>query len=336
MNRIRIVAALMPVMLMMAVGCDDEEKYTLRFNHALHIEDVGMACVDCHGEMTASGGWQRPDHETCVGCHDDLIEGDVSEETCGVCHVETLDEIGELAGAKNEASRGVFVHTVSLEGRCTDCHRSVLDPKHEHVVAHDRADYVMLRDMLHSRNEPCWTCHESLTPSVVPESHNANWKRQHGTFFKADEGLCQSCHMEDTCQECHQQEKPSSHTNLFRTRTHGIEASWNRETCQTCHQDDFCTACHSTVKPRSHNARWQDRHCFQCHSSQGSGSGCETCHAGGIEVHANLAQPPWHANMTLSCFTAGCHGPANGGFARLIPSRHPFLDETECISCHRL
>lgn len=331
-----LVAVLMTLPLVALLACDDEEKYTLRFNHVLHVEDMGLACEDCHGDVTA-GDIQTPDHDTCIDCHEDIIDADIAEDTCGTCHVEKdLDMIG-MEESPEAPTTGAFRHSEALEGQCATCHGGVLDADAEFVAVTTRDDILAMRRKAHASNQPCQSCHENLDENWVPDSHAGNWEKLHGPHARVEEELCQTCHLEQTCDECHQQTPPQSHNNLFRVRTHGIEARWNRESCQTCHMDDFCASCHMEVEPVSHGAGWQQRHCLNCHASQDAGSGCETCHPNSIETH-DLTMPAFHSNLLeVSCFLSGCHGPADGGAGiRLMPSRHPFLDPGECLNCHRL
>jgi len=325
----------------LALSCEKEDRYLLRFNHNLHVVDLEMECAACHGDLD-EGRFAAADHDACTDCHEEWTEADeISRETCGMCHVEKdLDTIGEAAEI-TKPTRGVFQHTETLDGQCDLCHGDLLGEGVEFVKVSSRADIVAMRDTAHASNRSCTSCHEDLDVDVAPANHRQNWTRRHGGFSADEDAVCTLCHAQQSCQECHRFQQPSSHTNLFRLQTHGIEASWSREKCMVCHRQDSCDSCHSEVKPRSHTAAWRQRHCLQCHSSQAMGSGCETCHRGGIEVHEDLAPPAFHADLSelvrFDCLRSGCHNPVDGDpGVRLVPSRHPFLEDTQCLSCHRL
>ncbi len=329
--------ALILVGLLLASGCDEEEQYVLRFSHHLHVEENGIECGECH-EETEQGLFTLPAHDICVMCHEDIIETDkIAEETCGTCHVEQdLEAIGKLEPPKRP-TRDVFRHSEALQGACRECHGTMFVEGVEHIWVWTREDVVAIREKGMATDRPCKACHQELDPKWAPSNHQRNWIDRHGVYAAEHEFDCTSCHFPDNCDECHRARQPSSHNTLWRLRTHGIEASWDRQRCQVCHQEDFCSGCHRDVRPRSHSAAWRQRHCLQCHSSLSLGTGCETCHPGGIEVHEDLAPPAWHADLAISCLNSGCHGPVDGSpNIRLVPSQHPFLDETECQNCHQL
>ncbi len=319
-------------LLLIAPSCDEEDRFVLRFSHSLHTDDEGMDCSDCHGEWS-DAGFALPGHDICVDCHDDIVEAEeIAEDTCGVCHVEKdLGTIGE-APAPEKATRGVFRHGEELADACADCHGKMLQDGVDHVDLPSRSDVLAIREAAHASGRSCGACHATLRQDVAPSNHHENWKRRHGLSASREQGLCGMCHMEESCRGCHQEEQPLSHTNLWRLRTHGFKASWGREACQTCHQEDFCVACHRDTSPRSHSAGWGRRHCFQCHTSQGAGNGCEICHVVEIEVHDDLV-PTDHpfdieeVEPGTWCSSAECH-PG-------LWTRHPFSDEGECVACHR-
>ena len=55
--------------MLLLTGCDEEE-YSLRFSHYLHVEDSGMSCDECHGEA-GEAMFQAISHDTCIDCHDE-------------------------------------------------------------------------------------------------------------------------------------------------------------------------------------------------------------------------------------------------------------------------
>lgn len=322
MRQIGFVAVSLSLALLMS--CEEEERYILRFSHSLHVVEMEMECPDCHGQVT-EGEIVQPDHDSCIACHEDVIEADeISRETCGTCHIEKdLEAIGEGAEPK-KVTRGVFRHSSALQDRCRACHGDLLEEDVEQVRAWTRSDVVAVREAAHAMDLECVDCHEELSRDSIPEPHLKGWTRRHGIVAEEKDAICSACHHDTTCRECHQSQQPNSHNNLWRLRTHGIEASWARERCAVCHQDDFCAACHSGTQPRSHTARWRDRHCLVCHTGQVPGQGCGVCHEGEFRsIHDPIMPdepvehiPDWPDYL---CFGPNCHAggaPPAGKFRR--------------------
>lgn len=42
----------------------------VEFNHLLHVEDVGLECIDCHEYYETGEHSGLPSVETCLGCHE--------------------------------------------------------------------------------------------------------------------------------------------------------------------------------------------------------------------------------------------------------------------------
>ena len=254
----QIGIAVLPLLLL-AAGCEEKDEYALRFSHNLHVVELETGCPDCHGAVTA-GEAVRPDHDTCIACHEDLIEVDeITKETCGACHVEQdLETIG--AGPRPKpVTRAVFVHTPALDEKCDSCHGHLLAEDAEQVPVLTRSMVVAMRETAHAMELPCQDCHDYLDADTVPENHRKGWTNRHGLLAQEPDAVCSACHHDTACRECHQSQQPASHNNLWRNRTHGIESTWDRERCRVCHQDDFCVACHSEMQPRSHTALWTGR-----------------------------------------------------------------------------
>ena len=163
-------------------------------------------------------------------------------------------------------------------------------------------------------------------------------------FAAEEKPLCTQCHKQAVCRECHQQQPPSSHINLWRLQTHGIEASWNRENCQLCHQNDFCVSCHADTEPSSHTAGWgptSNRHCSNCHLSV---SECNICHSGSTnEIHDASApiipaSAPGGTHSPSNACLNDCHviGGANVTLIKneLPTAKHDIFDESVCLTCH--
>lgn len=371
----KVLVGCVCLLLGIVLACKHREQFHMRFSHAKHVTEQGMACSDCHGELQ-HGAFAAPGHEQCMACHEETDAAEHTQQTCGMCHLVQAEEYAAAKVAAATPTRGTFVHTEALADRCAECHGSLLDESAETIRPMTRADVVAMREKAHAvRGADCRACHVDLDRDTVPPNHRQDWVQRHGAEARDPQAACLVCHEQSTCTACHQTEQPRSHTNLFRTQTHGVEASWDRErcmvchkeaacanchreiaprshgagwierhgtamnlshNCSVCHQPDSCASCHRLAPPRSHTAGWADRHCKVCHEGQQAGTGCNAagCHQGGIDVHEGLRIP--HPPLAIGCLNAGCHNPVTGGVhIRLDPLRHPFLDEHECLSCHK-
>ncbi|MEW6220054.1 MAG: hypothetical protein AB1634_11045 [Thermodesulfobacteriota bacterium] len=316
--------------LMLLGGCRESGQLGLRFSHFHHLEEQGLACADCHGPGQA-GRFARAGHQACRECHSDWIDAEPSLDACGHCHLVAKAE--DLAAPRSvpPAGSGVFLHTPALTAWCGECHGALLDRRVETLPPMTRNDVLAIRERSHAAGRACSDCHEGLSRETMPASHaSTDWHRRHGLAAVDSESACRACHAEPTCRACHQEERPASHTALFTESTHGFEASWDRQRCRTCHQEDFCAGCHQETRPRSHTAAWQQQHCLACHDSFAS---CRLCHPGGIASHEGLTIA--HIPQPFTCLV--CHDPVTGlvPVARLNAARHPFLNEAECLACHR-
>lgn len=146
-------------------------------------------------------------------------------------------------------------------------------------------------------------------PFPKPGSHDPRWIEFHGKAVLANGGSaarpgeeCTTCHERNDCIACHAMRLPRDHTNFWRTRGHGLQASANRERCRTCHQQDYCIRCHSETAPRSHTAGWRARHCGWCHYGSGYGpaDNCSVCHKRALHLSA-----PHPVNPGVNC--RQCH-----------------------------
>lgn len=294
--------------LLVVTGCEEEE-YSLKFSHALHVTENEMACDECHGELGSS--FKALSHETCIDCHDEPEEKEIKESTCGYCHVGKLGEILRESKVEPEAPlKAVFVHTDALAGKCMECHGELMGEDLTFVPKLKRKDIVRIRDDAHASGKACTVCHVDMAVDQAPQDHYQLWLKRHGAFGMQTDASCSVCHSEDSCQECHSVMQPVSHNNQFRQRTHGVIAGWDRNTCMVCHEEDSCQSCHAQASPRSHRARWSENHCYGCHTSATAGEGCVVCHEDGNNVLLHQSfWPPVHDRFGDQANCYDCHNP---------------------------
>lgn len=308
----KMYCKIMPLLIaaLLLAGCD-EEKHPLKFSHHLHVEDVGMDCTDCHG-APGEAAFNAVNHETCADCHDEVEAEAIRMDTCGYCHQEKLLPNLEEWQAESEPARNVFVHTDALADRCLECHAALLDENLTVVPKLERDEIVRIRDAAHASEQDCLTCHVDMDRYLAPANHDLAWMKRHGPLGVQADAACSVCHTEDSCRECHSVMTPVSHNNLWRQRTHGIEAAWDRASCMVCHEEDSCSSCHSQVMPRSHRGRWAaagelPTHCFGCHTGATPGEGCVVCHEEGNNVL--LHEDFWPSGHDASDNCYDCHNP---------------------------
>lgn len=343
---------LLSTLVALSLGCKKEE-HRLKFGHHQHVEVLEMTCDTCH--VLSEGRMVRPTHESCA-CHAGEIEAEMSasEESCGHCHVFKKDEL-VMPEATERTPRVAFLHTEALAEQvdCASCHAPIVDTSTLFTPKVDAAERMRLMAFSHKLELDCAVCHEGVDKETKPADHLlGDWKRRHGRqAMMHGEESCSVCHDPvDTCQACHQTEPPRSHNNFWRLKSHGIEASVRRDSCMVCHQVDSCERCHANNAPLSHRAGWSspaNRHCYSCHATTGSRTGCYVCHnadAAAAHPSAPAPSPTTYHRPTASCLS--CHGPNAGSgpppqprpelIRRLNPARHAILPEETCIACHRI
>ena len=315
-----IQGATVAVFLVLLIGCREEDKYQLRFSHYLHVTENEMACDECHGEP-GQPSFNAITHDTCIDCHEEPEAEEITMETCGLCHQEkqvTLfllpepaeEELPDASAAADTSSRNIFVHTEALADQCADCHEALLDEALESVPMLKRGDILSMREAAHGSGQDCLTCHVDMDRAQAPANHDVAWMKRHGAFGMQDDAACSVCHSEDSCTECHSVMQPVSHNNLWRMRSHGAAAAWNRASCQVCHEEDSCSSCHAENRPRSHTARWEENHCYGCHTATPAGEGCVVCHEEGNNVLLHQSfWPPVHDFFGNQANCYDCHNP---------------------------
>jgi hypothetical protein len=308
----------------------EEEEQGLVFNHQVHA-DEGLECADCHMGVTDSDEPGMPGLDGCMLCHESMQD----EETPAEERVETMFDAEGRMKAKSLsrlADETIFSHLghVNAELECSACHGQV-----EVATSIDEAVVVSMDDCMDCHGEravanACTTCHTEYDIAKAPHTHDHNWDKLHGRVVRAHtEGLvndCSLCHTEATCTSCHRDEQPESHTNYFRLRGHGIQASIDRESCWACHRAESCDRCHSSTTPLSHTGSWggsRSTHCVGCHEPLRSSS-CYTCHKATPSHRMATPKPPGHV-ASMNCRL--CHG---------MGAPLPHVDNgSDCNSCHR-
>jgi hypothetical protein len=264
------------------------------FSHALHVEDQGLECLNCHAEAQRADEPGMPTPDACSVCHDDLDAEKAPEK-----QIASLFD-GESFRAMHAGSQSdeiVFSHQrhASALGDCSLCHAEVADNQAVEPSLRLSMDTCTNCHAERRVASECSTCHTEIRAERPPATHAVHWKRLHGRCAREPgEGMadrCELCHREESCIQCHRSEAPENHTVHWLLRGHGTTAMLDRDNCAACHESDSCERCHREAEPQSHVANWgapRDNHCLGCHFPLGT-QGCVACHSG---TPSHLLAPP--------------------------------------------
>ncbi len=297
------IAVLLVALFLVVAGIGTSQKVVCSACHKAQVRALASgphseaSCYGCHLE---SGAWSIPGQKAsewfrmypaavlsrkpsgpvletsrhaCLSCHEDVMDGDVTQSkglrilheqcaksgTCDTCHSATAH------------ASSIRRPREALMEDCTSCHRA------------------------EQASTDCVTCHtgkaeaDRLTAGPWQVTHGPNWKKMHG-LGRLDS--CQTCHDSQYCVRCHQ--VPMPHGQEFGS-THGEYAKKSKAACLACHKaETFCTSCHGGT-PMPHPASFLRRHgdiasdrndptCKRCHAIDD----CDHCHAN--HVHPGNAR----------------------------------------------
>ncbi len=275
------------------LAMDGGDKIGVKFDHKLHLQDIGAECADCHAaaESKSPADNLMPGHDNCYSCHDE------NETECGYCHTNGDDPFG-VPHVTNFIAK--FPHDVHIEQdvKCITCHQGIAFSE---KAATQHLPSMALCQTCHSDLEEanyCQRCHNA-DEKLAPVTHNLDWRQAHGLVNHLNEESCASCHTEQQCLDCHQGDNLDRTVHPFNyVNNHAIDARNKRDNCYTCHEElETCVSCHrdQLVLPRSHNtAGWSNlsnggRHarearmdldnCLVCHNDNYGEPVCAQCHS---------------------------------------------------------
>ncbi|MDF3069086.1 MAG: Cytochrome c family protein [Polyangiaceae bacterium] len=331
-----------------------EQSIPLRFNHAKHVQGLGVSCTTCHsGAKTSqkSADSLLPPATRCDGCH-----GTNHRNTSAV----TTDEPRPL-------------------GQCSFCHNGY-DPKRPQVVARVHVPKPNLK-FSHAKHVmgarmPCASCHgkvESLTLAtrdqlprmkqcvtchVLGSSDAGNVNAALPAKRARPSGACPTCHLTQpsglltTSFGSGKMLPPpwlndAGHGSDFIER-HKRVAGDDSKFCATCHQERFCVGCHDgNVRPRRIHpndflsqhamaARQNNPRCTSCHQQQ---SFCLTCHQrSGVAMSGPVGnfENRGRFHPPKSVWTDGGRGPAHHAWEaeRNLNACVSCHQERDCAMCH--
>lgn len=98
----------------------------IRYNHKIHIEDVGLTCADCHIHTRDQARASIPNIEICVDCHDEAGGDNIEAGKVGE-YVEQQKKIPwvQIHKIMDYAYFSHRRHVVLGQLECAQCHGDV-------------------------------------------------------------------------------------------------------------------------------------------------------------------------------------------------------------------
>ena len=268
---------------------EQDRSKAIKFSHAFHVKDQGIACEDCH--IAAKGSKQSPDnllgnHESCKSCHEEQLSGN-----CGFCHVDPENIIG-FQNPERDLIFSHELHTTKQGFKCETCHNGLDSVTYATDKNMPSMTLCMTCHTDRKISMNCETCHQNFA-ALVPLDHlTGDFRKDHKKLTRLGvlDVSCATCHSENFCQDCHAgtelrrfgamrdlmvDPSPRGSTkdspkqlrlqqvhDLNYRFTHGIDAKARVLDCSSCHeQQTFCVTCHEVggnitqqkIKPDNHN-----------------------------------------------------------------------------------
>jgi hypothetical protein len=298
---------------------EGRDKEVLKFSHAFHINEAGIACADCHKgglSSTKASDNLRSNHENCAGCHEEQIAN-----KCDYCHRDPQD-IQAIPVAERTIIFSHAQHASMKEVECATCHAGLGKVEYAGPANMPQmATCATCHDNARATNA-CASCHTSFT-NLIPSDHLvANFKKDHKkmTRLGALEVSCATCHSQNFCADCH---GASPLVRLDRGAAMSDPAPRSSSTTDSPRQMDL-QAVHSMNYRFTHGteAKAKTSDCYSCHSAQ---SFCAQCHAVGDQLTPG-SKPAWHLGVNFTTLGVGSGGGRHADFAR--------RDIESCVSCH--
>jgi len=118
------------IILILQISCEATQviDQPIAFNHSIHINDVGLECVECHVGVERRARATLPTVEICEACHSEM-NGETKAEAFVVAAVENSEEI--LWNRVYELPDHVYFshrrHISLGKIECVECHGDIQD-----------------------------------------------------------------------------------------------------------------------------------------------------------------------------------------------------------------
>mgnify|MGYP001829235424 CR=1 FL=1 len=245
-----------------------EHEIRLRFDHALHVGEVEMACPRCH-TLAATSRSPRdnllPQETACVECHGESTRPagrgpDATEDRCRYCHPRAGSRVLRSLAPPGRISFSHAAHQPVAD--CVRCHTRV--PVRDLATIDDLPGMRLCIGCHDGRQASgrCITCHHSQPDGVLrtdfgarqltpPDwmdriDHGGGWEEDHGLVAVERRSLCAACHRDHECLACHDGSvRPREVHPGDWLAEHAIEARAREQRCESCHRGQtFCRSCH--------------------------------------------------------------------------------------------
>lgn len=137
----------------------------LAFNHAVHIEEEEMECLDCHAGAAEERWAGLPDIRECYDCHQE-DQGDNAEEEDKVRQYAKRKQQIPFLQVNRNLGHVYFSHRMHVtvaEMECDSCHPGVAEMERPHAVP--TSDLLSMRACMDCHAEEgatleCIACHQ--------------------------------------------------------------------------------------------------------------------------------------------------------------------------------
>lgn len=293
----------------------------IKFSHAYHLNEVGMACQDCHdaaGTSRFSSDNLLSKKANCQACHEEQLE-----TNCTFCH--TSDDPSTYVAFQSPRRELIFNHDVHVNGQsmeCQTCHQGL----ESMTIATAKSLPAMATcNTCHNDvtvSNACETCHTDFA-ALRPQEHNrTNFITEHKFLARMQDETCMTCHTESSCQDCH------NNPGLLQTGTDGrelVSPRASRITANDRAQGMALKQVHDLNFRLTHgvSASAKTADCATCHSTE---TFCSTCHMAGGNVTQNQFLPRTHLTVNFATIGVGSGGGLHAQLAR--------RDIESCAACH--
>jgi hypothetical protein len=290
----------------------------LKFSHAFHVGEAGVACADCHAakDSKLASDHLKAGHDQCSSCHEEQIAN-----TCGYCHVDPENIVPAPAPVREI----VFSHAqhAAMEGvACETCHQGL-----------DKADLAGPAAM--PSMETCATCHNDVRATnaceachlkltdLIPSDHLvAGFEREHKRLTRVGgiDAQCSMCHRQDFCADCH-------------SAAASVQFGMGPLMADPSPRGSPTDSPNKMILQFAHDLNYRHTHgidaksvsadCYSCHNYQ---QFCVTCHMEGEKLAGPGYVPAWHLGSGFALVGRGSGGGRHADVAR--------RDLESCITCH--
>lgn len=293
----------------------------IKFSHAYHIKEVGVACVDCHdaaptSRLSADNLLSKK--ANCESCHEEQLANN-----CTFCH--TSDNPETYVAFLSPIRELRFNHDLHVNGQsmqCETCHTGM----DQMTLATEKSLPPMATcNTCHNdlaASNACETCHTDFA-ALRPAGHDrTTFVTEHKFLARMQDATCMSCHTEESCQDCH------SNPDLVQTGLEKRDLVSPRATRITAND-----RAQGMVLKKVHDLNFRFTHgvvasakageCATCHSTE---QFCSTCHMAGGNITQAQFRPLTHQQPNFTTLGFGSGGGLHATLAR--------RDIESCASCH--